>query len=230
MEGSARSGNLISDMAKRMFDIVLSTLGLLLLAPMFLIIAVLIKLDSVGPVFYRGLRVGRHGRPFRILKFRTMVHDAERRGGSSTPEDDARVTGVGKILRRYKLDELPQAVNVLRGEMSLVGPRPQVVWAVQLYSKEERALLELRPGITDYASLFFVDEGEILRGSQDPDRDYLEKIHPLKMRLSLEYLQNKSLWLDCKILFWTLGILLWGKKPAKVLEKAKGYEIFQNSN
>ena len=193
---------------KRTLDIVLSALGLILLAPFLGAMALWIKMDSRGPVFYRGVRVGRLGRPFRIFKFRTMVEDAEKLGSASTPEDDRRVTRVGRFLRKYKLDELPQLLNVVVGDMSLVGPRPQVAWAVERYTPEEKAVLGIRPGITDYASLHFRNEGEILRGSSDPDKDYFEKIHPEKMRLSLEYVQKQSLWLDCAILMKTLGAIV----------------------
>lgn len=143
-----------------------------------------------------------------MLKFRTMVVDADRIGGSSTPEDDPRVTRVGKVLRRYKLDELPQLWNVLKGDMSFVGPRPQVQWAVDLYSPEERAILEVRPGITDPASLKFSNEAEILKGSKDPDKDYIEKIHPEKMRLSLDYVRNRSFSGDLAIIARTAGSII----------------------
>jgi lipopolysaccharide/colanic/teichoic acid biosynthesis glycosyltransferase len=191
-------------MTKRVFDLVFSVFGLVLLSPLVLALIVFVKIDSPGPVFYRGLRVGRYGKTFRIFKFRTMAEDAEKLGGTSTPEDDPRVTRVGRFLRKYKLDELPQILNVIAGEMSLVGPRPQVPWAVELYTQEERTILNARPGITDYASVRFRDEGEILRGSANPDKDYFEKIHPEKMRLSLEYVRKQSLWLDCQILWKTL--------------------------
>src|SRR6266550_3445597 len=177
---------------KRALDFVISMFGLVVLAPVLVAVAVAIKLDSRGPLFYRGVRIGRHGNPFRIFKFRTMVEDAEKLGGASTPEDDPRVTRVGRFLRKYKLDELPQILNVITGEMSLVGPRPQVPWAVEMYTQEERTVLNARPGITDYASVRFLDEGEILRGSANPDKDYFEKIHPEKMRLSLEYVRKQS--------------------------------------
>jgi len=189
---------------KRLFDILASGAGLLLLSPFLITVAVLVKLDSPGPVFYRGLRAGRWGRPFRIFKFRTMTEDAEKTGAASTPEDDRRVTRLGRFLRRYKLDELPQLLNVLAGQMSLVGPRPQVLWAVERYTESEKIVLSLRPGITDPASLYFRDEGELLRGSADPDRDYFEKIHPQKMRLSIEYVQKQSFWLDLEILLKTV--------------------------
>src|SRR6185437_14093478 len=151
-------------------------IGVVALSPLFMAIAAWVKLSSPGPVLYAGLRIGRGGVPFRMLKFRTMVVNADALGASSTSADDARLTSAGRVLRRFKLDELPQLVNVLRGDMSFVGPRPQVGWAVELYTPEERELLSVRPGITDFASLKFRNEGEILRGSADPDRDYLEKI------------------------------------------------------
>ncbi|HUQ19463.1 MAG TPA: sugar transferase [Gemmatimonadaceae bacterium] len=191
--------------AKRAFDTVLSTLGLVILSPVLLGIAAAIKLDSPGPAFYRGPRVGKGGSMFDMLKFRTMVVNADKLGGSSTPEDDPRITKIGKFLRRTKLDELPQLMNVFKGDMSFVGPRPQVKWAVDRYTPEERAILSVRPGITDYASLRFANEGEILKGSTDPDRDYMEKIHPEKMRLSLEYVRSRSFATDLAIMGRTLG-------------------------
>ena len=191
-------------MAKRAFDLVFSLIGLWVLSPLLLLIAILIKLDSPGPVFYKGSRVGLGGHLFKMFKFRTMVINADKIGGSSTPDDDPRLTRMGRILRKYKLDELPQLINVLIGDMSFVGPRPQVKWAVDLYSPEEREVLTIRPGITDYASLHFPNEGEILKGSTDPDKDYMEKIHPTKMRLSLEYVRSRSLWVDLKVILQTI--------------------------
>jgi lipopolysaccharide/colanic/teichoic acid biosynthesis glycosyltransferase len=193
---------------KRAIDLLVSGVGLIVLSPVLLALALWIKLDSGGPVFHRGLRVGRDETRFRMLKFRSMVQNAHLIGGTSTPEDDPRITRAGKFLRKYKLDELPQLLNVFRGEMSLVGPRPQVPWAVELYTPEEKTILRMRPGITDYASLRFRHEGEILRGSTDPDKDYMEKIHPEKMRLSLEYARTHSVWLDCKILASTVGTII----------------------
>jgi lipopolysaccharide/colanic/teichoic acid biosynthesis glycosyltransferase len=206
---------------KRLFDIAASGFGLFILSPMLLVIAVLVKLDSRGPVFYRGLRVGLFGKPFRILKFRTMVESAETTGTASTPEDDRRITRFGHFLRKYKLDELPQLFNVFMGQMSLVGPRPQVLWAVERYTLDERAVLNVRPGITDYASLRFREEGEILRGSTDPDRDYFEKIHPEKMRLCLEYVRKRSVWLDFQILAKTLAVVIFrpGSSGAAMRER-----------
>src|SRR5882762_9944482 len=207
---------------KRAFDFVISMFGLIVLAPVLAAVAVADKVESAGPVFYRGLRIGRHGNPFRIFKFRTMVEDAEKLGGASSPEDDPRVTRVGRFLRRYKFDEIPQILNVITGEMSLVGPRPQVPWAVELYTQEERTVLNVRPGITDYASVRFRDEGEILRGSANPDKDYFEKIHPEKMRLSLEYVRKQSVWLDCRILWKTLGAVVLRRSRAESGQKMDG--------
>jgi len=204
--GSSRLGR--PTRVKRVLDLLVSTAGLVILAPFLIFAAALVKWDSTGPVFYRGLRVGRFERPFRIFKFRTMVQNADRIGASSTPEDDARVTWAGRFLRKHKLDELPQLLNVIKGEMSLVGPRPQIPWAVELYTADEKAVLSVRPGITDPASLRFRNEGEILRGSANPDQEYLEKIHPEKMRLSLEYIRKQSFWLDCQILVNTLAVVL----------------------
>jgi lipopolysaccharide/colanic/teichoic acid biosynthesis glycosyltransferase len=192
---------------KRLFDILCSALGLLILSLVFLIVAVLIKKEDGGPVFFRGIRVGRHGKPFRMYKFRTMVVDAEKLGASSTAADDARITGIGKLLRRCKLDELPQLINVFKGEMSFVGPRPQVQWAVDLYGEREKALLTVRPGMTDYASIKFRNEAEILKGSDDPDKAYLEKIAPEKIRLGLEYVNHMSFWRDLMIIFMTIKAL-----------------------
>ncbi len=205
---------------KRLFDFAGSLVGLVVMSPVLLVVSILIKLDSGGPVFYRGVRTGRFGKPFRIFKFRTMVQDAEKSGPSSTANDDPRITKIGRILRRHKLDELPQLINVLCGEMSLVGPRPQIPWAAERYTSEEKEVLTLRPGMTDFASLRFKDEGEILCGSPDPDKDYFEKIHPEKMRLSLEYVRNRTFWLDCKIVWETIVAVLFsrtsGGPPSKM--------------
>ena len=189
---------------KRLFDLVVSVVFLALISPILFAIGVWIKFDSSGPVLYQGARVGKDGVIFKMYKFRTMVMDADKIGGSSTPDDDPRVTRVGKFLRAHKLDELPQFLNVVKGEMSLVGPRPQVQWAVDLYTQEERQVLTVPPGITDYASMHFPNEGEILKGSKDPDRDYMEKIHPKKMMLSQEYVRDRSFLVDISVMLKTL--------------------------
>jgi len=191
-------------MVKRLFDIIFSFFGLIIVFPILGVIAVLIKISSPGPVFYKGERVGRYGKLFKIYKFRTMISDAEKAGIWSTSVNDPRLTKIGKFLKKYQIDELPQLINVLKGEMSLVGPRPQVPWAVELYNEEEKTLLNLQPGMTDWASLWNFHEGEILKGSKDADKDYLEKIHPEKMRLALEYARHHSFWIDLKIIFKTI--------------------------
>lgn len=194
-------------MLKRLFDIIFSLFGLIIFFPILLVLAIIIKSGDGGPIFYRGVRVGRNGKLFKIFKFRTMVVNAEKIGGSSTADDDPRITKIGKFMRKHKLDELPQLINVLKGEMSFVGPRPQVAWAVDLYTKEEEKLLTVKPGVTDYASIKFRNEAEILKGSANPDKDYLEKIAPEKLRLGLEYVKNHSLWLDIKLIFTTFKAL-----------------------
>lgn len=198
-------------MVKRLFDIIFSSVGILFLSPVLIVLAVLIKLGSPGSVFYKGVRIGRHGKPFRILKFRTMVMIADQIGGPSTADDDPRITRIGKFIRKYKLDEIPQLINVLRGEMSFVGPRPEVPQEVNLYTEKEKALLNVRPGITDYASIKFHNEGEILRGSQDPHEAYRRLIRPEKIRLGLEYVKGQSMMVDLKILLDTFKTLVGAK-------------------
>lgn len=191
-------------MIKRIFDLLFSLLGLIVASPLLFGIALAIKIGSDGPVFYRGLRVGQYGKPFRIYKFRTMVINAEKLGGPSTADDDPRITPIGKWLRRRKLDELPQLINVLKGEMSFVGPRPEVKEVTDLYTEKEKPLLQLKPGITDYASLWNINEGEILKGSKDPHKTYMEKIWPKKVQLQLTYLKEQSLFTDVKIILKTI--------------------------
>lgn len=188
---------------KRVLDLVLGLLLLCLLLPLLGALALWIRLSDPGPVLYAGTRVGRGGRPFRMLKFRTMAVNADQAGPSSTAGDDPRITRPGRVLRRLKLDELPQLFNVIRGDMSFVGPRPQVQWAVDLYTPEERLLLSVRPGITDFASLRFRNEAEILQGSADPDRDYLVKIAPGKIRLGLTYVRRLSFATDVRLIVAT---------------------------
>ena len=194
-------------MLKRLFDLVWSAFGLLILSPVLLAIAAAIKLTSPGPVFYRGERVGLDEKRFRMFKFRTMVVDADKSGVMSTSQDDVRITKIGALLRRFKLDELPQLINVFKGEMSLVGPRPQVVAHAELYTPAEREVFKVRPGMTDWASLKFSNEGEILAGSTDPDKDYFEKIHPEKMRLAIEYVRKHNLLIDVQIILRTIAAI-----------------------
>jgi lipopolysaccharide/colanic/teichoic acid biosynthesis glycosyltransferase len=193
---------------KRIFDIFFSSLGIVILSPLLSWIAWRIRREDGGPVFYRGARVGLHGRPFHIFKFRTMVVDAEKLGGSSTADGDPRITRIGLKLRKHKLDELPQLFNVLLGEMSLVGPRPEVKFYTDMFTVKEKAILDVRPGITDWASLWNPDEGSLLAEAEDPDRAYLEIIRPTKLKLQLQYAHSRSLWMDLKIIFLTLFALV----------------------
>lgn len=197
-------------MGKRLFDILVSSLWLFFASPILLICAIAIKLDSNGPVFYRGKRIGRDGRPFFIYKFRSMVDKAENLGPSSTNASDVRITRVGRHIRKYKLDELSQLINVLKGDMSIVGPRPQVKWAVDLFTEEEKKVLLLRPGLTDWASIRFNNEEEIIEksGYSNPDEAYMKLIHPEKMRLQLKYLHERSFLTDLRIILDTAGMLL----------------------
>src|SRR4030042_5766326 len=192
-------------MTKRLFDIIFSFFGLILVSPFLLFVAILIKWESPGPVFYRGIRVGKNGREFRIFKFRTMVINAEELGGPSTAGDDPRLLKIGPFLKKYQLDELPQLINVLKGEISFVGPRPEVKMYVGMMTEKERKIIySVKPGMTDLASLWNFHEGEILRGSSDPEKDYMEKIRPEKIRLQMEYVKTRSFMLDLKIIFKTI--------------------------
>lgn len=193
---------------KRLFDLFWSMLGLCLLAPVFALVALAIKMSDSGPVFFRQERAGWRGRPFRIWKFRTMVVDAERVGGQLTVGRDPRITQVGDFLRRTKLDELPQLINVLFGEMSLVGPRPEVPKYVRLYTSGQRKVLDLVPGITDPASVRYRNENEVLAGASDPERSYVETIMPEKIRLNLAYAEKASVWSDTLVILATFVSLV----------------------
>lgn len=190
---------------KRLFDLILSAIGLCLLFPLFLIIAVWIKLDSQGPVFFRQERVGKKGVPFKIHKFRTMTTNAEKVGLQITVGQDARITKSGAFLRKYKIDELPQLIDVFVGSMSLVGPRPEVPKYVNCYPSDiKEKALSVRPGITDWASIKFKDENRILSESKDPEKDYIEKILPIKLNYQIQYVENASLTEDLKLIFLTI--------------------------
>jgi len=195
-------------MSKRLFDLLLTGLGLLAFSPLLLLVALAVKLDSPGPVFFRQVRVGRRGREFRIHKFRTMRVDAERLGAQITVGRDPRITRVGALLRASKIDELPQLLDVLQGTMSLVGPRPEVPRYVALYPADVRKLvLSVRPGITDLASIEYRDESGVLARAVDPHREYVEVILPNKLRLAAEYVRRQSLGLDVAIL-WRTGLAI----------------------
>ncbi len=202
---------------KRTFDLLGAGLGLLILSPVFLLIAILVKCTSRGPVFFRHERMGRGFRPFGVLKFRTMVQDAPKLGGPITVGNDPRVTRFGRLLRATKLDELPQLLNVLRGEMSLVGPRPEVRQYVEMFRPDYEVILQARPGITDLASIEYRDEETILAQAADPAREYVERVLPEKIRLAKEYVQRQSLPLDIHIIVGTVARLTFDrlKPPAK---------------
>jgi lipopolysaccharide/colanic/teichoic acid biosynthesis glycosyltransferase len=213
---------------KRSFDVMVATIALVIVAPLLPLAALMVKLSSRGPVFYRGTRVGLNGKLFPMLKFRTMVVDAESLGGSATAADDPRITRFGKFLRRYKFDELPQLFNVLLGDMSLVGPRPEVEKYVNLYSPEEKAILTVRPGITDWASIWNSNEAAVLEGSRDPERTYEELIRPTKLALQLLYVRDHSFFVDLKILFHTAVKLIdedWIPKELKPYGRVKLYRM-----
>ena len=189
---------------KRLLDLFASSLGLLLLSPVFLVLSVIIVIDSPGGVFFRGPRVGQHGKIFKIYKFRSMKPDCEGRGKWNVGDDDDRITKVGHFLRKSKLDELPQLINVLKGEMSLVGPRPELQYYVDMYTKEEKTILDLKPGITDWASMTNFEQFKGFTNAEDPDRYYLEQVRPLKLKLQLYYRYHHSFLTDVKCLIWTV--------------------------
>jgi len=195
--------------SKRIFDIIAAMVGLVLFLPLFVAIALWVKFDSPGPVFFYQTRVGRNGKPFRIIKFRTMVIEAETRGPKITIDGDSRVTRSGAFLRRWKFDEIPQLINVLVGDMSLVGPRPEVPEYVAYYPGDMREkVLSVRPGITDYASLMFRHEDRILAKSDDPLQVYVDKVLPQKLEYAAYYVDHRNLWLDIKILLKTLASIV----------------------
>ncbi len=191
-------------MLKRLFDIVFALPGALLLSPLFLIIAILIKLDSKGAVFYMQERIGKNFKPFRLFKFRTMAPGSDKKGLLTVGMQDNRITRVGYYLRKYKIDELPQLFNVLLGDMSLVGPRPEVKKYVDLYTPAQQVVLKVRPGITDLASIKYSNENEILAKFTNPEQAYLEQVMPDKLKLNIEYIQQQNLLLDFKIILATV--------------------------
>ena len=188
----------------RFFDFILSLVGLVVLAPIFIVLATWIKIDSKGPVFYKQVRVGQNGIDFGLFKFRSMVVDADKKGLITVGGRDPRITRSGYFIRKYKLDELPQLINVLVGDMSLVGPRPEVRKYVDLYTDEQQKVLSVKPGITDYASIEYMDENEILGKSSDPEKTYIEEIMPEKIKYNMKYINNKNLFEYFKIILLTV--------------------------
>ncbi|ALF20450.1 sugar transferase [Fusobacterium nucleatum] len=194
-------------MSKRIFDIVISFVGLLILFPFFLIIALLIKIDSKGPVFFKQIRITKGGKEFKIFKYRTMKVGSDKYSQITVGKDD-RITKVGSFLRKYKLDEIPQLINVLIGDMSLVGPRPEVPKYVALYTDEQKEILKVRAGITDYASIEFSDENDLLASEKNPEEAYIEKIMPKKIELNKKYLSEISVLADVRIILLTIKKIL----------------------
>ncbi|MBR1731304.1 MAG: sugar transferase [Ruminococcus sp.] len=189
---------------KRLFDIVVSGIGLILLSWLFLILAICIVIDSRGGVFFRGPRVGQHGKTFKIFKFRSMKPDSEGHGKWNVGDDDDRITRMGHFLRKSKLDEIPQLINVFKGDMSFVGPRPELQVYVDMYTEEEKPILDLKPGITDYASMANFDQFETFTKAEDSDEAYLKYIRPLKLKLQLYYRYHHSFFGDIRLIFWTV--------------------------
>ncbi len=203
---------------KRVIDLFGASVGLLLLAPLFLLVALLVKITSRGPIFFTQIRVGKNFVPFRFLKFRTMTVQ-EAAGPLVTSSSDGRITTVGRFLRRTKLDELPQLLNVLRGDMSLVGPRPEVPKFIQMFEQDYKDILRIRPGITDWNSLEFMDEEMLLRNEADVEKSYIEKIMPLKIRNQRRYVDSRSFWVDMDILARTVGSVVFRRGASHHAEK-----------
>lgn len=192
-------------MLKRLFDFFSSLTALIFLLPFFFIVALLIAIEGGFPVFFTQTRIGKNKIPFQLLKFRTMVKDADKLGKITIGKRDPRVTNVGHFLRSYKLDELPQLLNILKGEMSVVGPRPEVEEYVNLYTEEQNKVFLAKPGLTDYASLKYINESEVLAKSSDPNKTYIEEVMPAKLQLNLKYIEEQGLLTDLKIIFKTIG-------------------------
>ncbi|MBW7845549.1 MAG: sugar transferase [Bacteroidia bacterium] len=191
-------------MIKRFFDIIFSGIGILFLLPIFFILAILVKLESKGPIIFKQIRVGKNNVDFKLFKFRSMYLDAEKRGQLTVGMKDPRITKMGYFLRKYKLDELPQLFNVFIGDMSLVGPRPEVRKYVDYYTPEQKKVLTVRPGITDYASIKFINENELLAKAENPEAFYITDIMPQKLKLNLQYIENPSLFKDIQLIVTTL--------------------------
>tara|TARA_B100000676_G_C17838517_1_gene711629 strand:- start:44 stop:772 length:729 start_codon:yes stop_codon:yes gene_type:complete len=189
---------------KRLFDFILSLIGIIVLMPIIIIFSLLIWLQDFKSPFYVAYRVGKYGKLFKMIKFRSMIVNASSSGVDSTADDDHRITNIGKVVRKFKIDEIPQLFNVFLGQMSFVGPRPNVLNETNLYSEVENKILTVRPGITDFSSIVFSDEGEILKGSDNPDLKYNQIIRPWKSRLAILYIENQSLLIDIKLIIWTI--------------------------
>jgi lipopolysaccharide/colanic/teichoic acid biosynthesis glycosyltransferase len=194
--------------AKRIFDCLFSCIGLIIISPIFMLLSLLIALDSQGGIFYKQVRIGKNMRPFKLFKFRTMYANSDKKGLLTVGDNDNRITRVGYYLRKYKLDELPQLINVLIGDMSFVGPRPEVEKYVKLYNNEQQKVLSVKPGITDWASIRYVNESELLARSSEPEKTYINEIMPAKLAINLEYVKQNNLLIDIKIILHTFRAIL----------------------
>ena len=195
-------------MAKRAFDFLFSVIGLVAITPVMLLLALIITIDSKGGVFYKQVRIGKNKKPFKLYKFRSMSTDADKKGLLTVGNKDSRITKIGYYLRKYKLDELPQLINVLLGNMSFVGPRPEVEKYVKLYNHEQLMVFNVKPGITDWASIKYVNENEILAKSSQPEKTYIEEIMPAKLKLNLEYVKHNNVFVDIKIILLTIKAII----------------------
>lgn len=197
----------MSFIAKRIFDIFSSIIALVIFSPLFIFISIWIAIDSRGGVFYRQIRVGKNRKEFGLYKFRSMRPDSDK-AGQITVGNDSRVTKVGHFIRRFKIDEVPQLINILKGEMSVVGPRPEVPEYVKMYNEEQLKVLSVLPGLTDYASIEYLDEQKILGEAADPHKAYVGEVMPAKLKLNLKYIADRSFWLDIKLIFRTVGKII----------------------
>ena len=190
---------------KRILDIFFSTIGLIFISPLFVVISFLILIDSKGGIFYKQKRIGKGQKEFELLKFRSMTQGSDKKGLLTVGADDKRITKIGKFIRKYKIDELPQLINVFKGDMSLVGPRPEVKKYVDLYTKKQKKVLSVRPGITDFASIEYFDENDLLSQSDEPEKTYIEEIMPAKIEMNMKYINNPSIKNYFIIIFKTLS-------------------------
>ncbi len=191
-------------MIKRIFDIIVSFFALFILLPIFVVLGIAIAIESKGGIFYKQKRVGKNGKEFKLFKFRSMYADADKKGLLTVGGRDSRITKVGYFIRKYKLDELPQLINVLKGDMSIVGPRPEVKKYTDLYSEEQKKVLSARPGITDPASLKYRNENDLLAKAENPEKYYIEKIMPEKIKISIDYINKRNFFADLKVIFNTV--------------------------
>jgi len=195
-------------MSKRIFDLLFSVISLIILSPLFFFISILVKLDSQGPIFFKQIRIGHKGKKFHVYKFRTMIKEAEKTGERLTSNNDTRITKIGRLLRKYKIDEFPQLINVFKGEMSFVGPRPELPEYVEVFRNDYDYILKVKPGITDFASIKFRDESKLIKNGENAEYIYINKILPQKIKLYKKYVKNNSLKLDIYLIILTIFYII----------------------